>query len=478
MPLMATSAVVFVDDHRPDLETFAPVLAGLLGLSAIDARLRIRKGRGIFLEKLDGATARRVADALTERGWTAEVVPDDAVPRFARPSRLFQVDCRPDAFRYKRSMTEPYRDISWDSIRLVHAGVVATPQYRDFAGSKTFQLLPTLARIEDPEARAQLKRAMARKALRREGGAPVELPAEGRPLPDDALAGLARDQTDAYLDLFVVGHPGFLRADRRQVSLDYLAGGNSGGIHSFESFKRLAADVVSRAPQARVTPLTRRLLDGEPLPSLVFDDTAEHERYAAWFCLRNGIAPPAGGEPPLRESTPPCPPSPEATACARCGTTVARGADRCGYCKAPLRPRRRRLFWRILVPLVLLWTLAAAVVLIIQEQARRAEAIDRVRHHVFRPGTGMPAMTVDEAIRLDLRGLRRRKPAGWGAARRAPGLYQVDFNILREGDDALGLQADHIRFLVNLESGEVSPLNPEAARYLPPGERPETPAPP
>ncbi len=463
---MGTFAVVFTDDHRPDLETFAPELAGILGLSVIDARIRIRKGRGIFLERLDADTARRVADALTACGWAADVVPGEDLLRFARPARLFQVDCRDDVFRYKRSMAEPDRDVPWDRIRLVHAGLVATPQYRDLAHSKTFRLLPTMARIDDPEARAQLKRAMARKALQREVDAPPGLPEEGRPLAPDALADLARNSTDAYLDLFVEGRQGFLRADRRQVVLDYL--GEQGGANSLESFKRFAADVAARATGALVTPSARRLLDGEKLPGLVYDDLAEYERYIAWVCLRNGIAPPQGGKIPAPEDTPALPEDLQVTACPTCGTVVAAGTDRCAYCKVELRPRRRRSRWKVIVPLLLLWGLAAGAGLLYQEQTRRREAVDRVRFYTCPSVPGSPARTVEEAIREDLKWRRHLKPAGWGVSRRGPGLYEVDFALLREGYDTVALQVDRIRFLVDLDGGEVRPLDPEAAQYIPP----------
>ncbi len=461
---MDRHAVVFTDDHRPDLETFAPELAELLGLSLIDARLRIRKGRGIFLDRLDETTARRVAGALTARGWTAEVVPQASLLRFARPARLFQVDCREDGFHYKRNMAEPFRSVPWDAVRLVHAGVVATPQYRDFVRSKTFQMLPTLARIDDPEARAQLKRAMAKKAMQREADAPDAPPAEGRPLTPEALAGLARDRTDAYVDLFVEGRQGFLRADRGQVILDYL--GMRGSGNSLESFKRFAADVTERAAGALVTPLARQLLEGRDLPQLVFDDLAEYERYIAWFCLRNGVAPPAGGKVAVPEDTPPLPAGLDVTACARCGTVVEAGADRCGYCKSPLRSRRRRLFWRIVIPLFLVWGLAVTTGFLYQEVALRREAIDRVRHYTIQLNPDGPTTTVDTAIRESVRGLNNLKPHGWGATRVADGVYHVEFILLRRTYDG-SLHPEQIRFRVALDAGEVRPLNPDAARYIP-----------
>jgi hypothetical protein len=462
---MGTFAVVFLEDHRPDLETFAPVLAELLGLSGIDARLRIRKGRGIFLERLDEALAQRVADALAARGWAAEVVPDEALLRFVRPARLFQVDCRDDVLRYKRNMAEPFHDVPWDAIRLVHAGVVATPQYRDFARSKIFQLLPVMHRIDDPEARAQLKRAMAQKALRREADEPAP-PVEGRPLTPEALADLARNSADACLDLFVEGRQGFLRADRRQVVLDYL--GARGGVNSLESFQRFAADVAARATRARVTPVTRRLLETGSRPELVFDDLAEYERYIAWYCHRFQVIPPAGGKVPAPADTPPLPEDLAVSICPRCGTVIEAGADRCGYCKHLLKPPPRRLFWHIAIPATLLWILALVAGLFYLEAERRREAIDRIRLHLSRTAPGEPAITIDEAIRRDYRGLPRYKPYLWGAARRGPGLYDVEFVVLHEGFDGDPRLMDKFQFRVDLEAGEAWPVNADAARFLPP----------
>jgi hypothetical protein len=471
---MGTFALVFTDDHRPDLESFAPVLAGLLGLSPIDARLRIRKGRGIFLEQLDEATARLVAEALGANGWAAEVVPQASLVRLpGRPARLFQVDCRDDALHYKRNIAEPFRSVPWDTIRLVHAGVIATPQYRDFVQSQTFRLLPILYQIDDPSARAQLRRAMAKKALEREAAGPAPVPDSAKSISPEALGDLARNQTEACLDLLVDGRPGFLRADRRQVVLDYL--GAHGEGNSFENFKRFAADVAARATRAEITPPTRRLLEGEDLPRIVFDDLAEFERYAAWRCLRLGIAP-AGGALPAREDEPPQPDDLAVTACPGCGTVVEAEAVRCPYCKSLLRPpRRRRLFWRVFLPFTALWIGALAAGFAYQDLTARNEAIRLVQGHRFLAVATATPLTIDEAIRTYIQSMPGHRGAGWGSSRLGHGVYAVEYDVVRPGILSDSWEVDRILFRVEIETGTVTPLNREAERYLPPDRPPAAP---
>jgi hypothetical protein len=459
-------ALVFTDDHRPDLEGFAPVLADLLGLSAIDARLRIRKGRGIFLERLDEAAARRIAEVLEAHGAPAEVLPQERIARLpGRPARLFQADCRADALYYRRNVAESFRAIPWDGIRLVHAGIVATPQYRDFFQSSTFALLPALHRIDDAEARARLRLAMARKAMRREEGAAPEALSDRSTLSPETLRDLCRNQTEGYLDLFVEDRPGFLRADRRQILLDYL--GPRGETCSLKSFKRFVGDVATQAARAQVTPIARRLLDGEDLPRVVFDDLAEYERYLAWFCTRRGIAPPEGGKLLVPADTPPLPDGMEVTACPRCGTVVEAGTDRCAYCKAPFRARRRRIFWKVFIPVMALWGLLVAAGLVNQELARRREAVERVRRHLARPAAGEPRRSIEEALIEGLKGTRLQ-PVGWGITRRGHGSYEVEFNAVRPGFEGGALEVVKFLFFVDLDAGLVKAINPEAERYLPP----------
>ncbi len=171
--------LLYTSDLRPEVPRLATVLCGVLGVTMVDARRMARYGRGIFLENMDPAKAETLLPILKNMGLDCITVPTSSILRPPpKPLRCVLADPTGETFRYKVSFQREYEHIPWEAIRFVSVGIVATQQFRDAMASHVAGALPVIYRVEDPEAKAELRDAIARKAVKRHGDAPVA-PHEG-----------------------------------------------------------------------------------------------------------------------------------------------------------------------------------------------------------------------------------------------------------------------------------------------------------
>lgn len=279
-----TSAVVLRKDVRLDVPSVARPLADALGMTLNDVRLIVRKARGIFQEHLEDERARTIASLLEKMGVEAAVVPQAELAKPPRHRSIIGGQLLPDAFHAHTSHLRKPDPIPWKNIHFLSIGIVATPQYEEFLTSSGFKELPPIWSIDDQEAKDELRRKLASRALRRERGEAGDAKERARTKPKlekKELDALYRDQTRGIIELWSFEPLTRWKMLRHEFCYDGLA--ERAKKTSMENFRTLAVELHSHLPQALLTRIAKDFLAGAELHEIIFDNEAEFERYTRWF---------------------------------------------------------------------------------------------------------------------------------------------------------------------------------------------------
>ncbi|KAF0242858.1 MAG: hypothetical protein FD180_3709 [Planctomycetota bacterium] len=278
------SAVVLKKDVRLDVPSVARPLAEAQGLTLNDVRLVVRKARGVFQEHLDDARARTVAELLNKLGIEALVVPQAELAKPPRQRSVIGGQLHADAFLAHTSHLRKSDPILWKDIHFMSIGIIATPQYEEFLTSSGFKELPPIWAIDDQEAKDELRRKLASRALRRDQREASEVKDRARTKPKldkKELDSLYRDQTRGVIELWSFEPLRRYRIARHEFCYDGL--GARARKTSMENFRILANDLFTYLPHALLTKISKDFLAGAELYEIIFDDEAEYERYTRWF---------------------------------------------------------------------------------------------------------------------------------------------------------------------------------------------------
>ncbi len=278
------SAVVLKKDVRLDVPSVARPLAEALEQTLNDVRLVVRRARGIFQENLDDDRARTVSGLLNKLGIETAVVPQSELAPPPRQRFIIGGQLDKDAFLAHTSHLRKADPIPWSRIHFVSIGIVATPQYEEFLTSSNFKELPPIWAIDDQEAKDDLRRKLASRALRRDHGQAMDAKERARTRPKlekKELDALYRDQTRGMIDLWSFEPLARWRIVRHEFCYDCL--GSRARKTSMDNFRMLANELYSRLPHALPTRITKDFLSGAELHEIIFDDEREFERYTRWF---------------------------------------------------------------------------------------------------------------------------------------------------------------------------------------------------
>ncbi|MBI3268769.1 MAG: hypothetical protein HYZ53_07085 [Planctomycetes bacterium] len=274
-------AVLLRKDVKLEVPKVSGPLADCLQINIYDAKRLVRYARGIFLDSLEQARAEAVVAALAKLGVETLVADEAEFISFARPRRVVIADCSEAGFKVKSDFRREYELIPWERVEYACAGIIATDQYRNYLSSKSFKLLPAIHRIEDEDAKRELREKLANQAMKKTkvpGGTEIR---QKNKMKEDDIETLKGDQTLGYLDLLIAPQREHLRISRHDFRFDYL--GARARPRSFDNFKLLAQDIVSFSREALVSSITMALLDGLEVHELVFDTPKEFDRYNTWF---------------------------------------------------------------------------------------------------------------------------------------------------------------------------------------------------
>lgn len=281
-------AVLLRKDVKLEVPAVAGVLADALRMTIFDARRIVRYARGIMLDAVDKATADQVVAAMARIGIDTLVAEEKDFAVLSRPLRVVIAECAETAFKLKTDFRRDWTVVPWEQVEFVSAGIIATAEYRDFLSSKSFKLLPPIYKIEDEEAKKELREKLANQALKRQkiqGGTEIR---RKNKLKQEDLEVLKGDHTDGIVDIMVAPNHEHFRISRHEFRFDYL--GARAKARSLDNFKLLVQDLVTYAREALVSSITMAFLDGMEIHELVFDSPKEFDKYNTWF-LYMGRAP-------------------------------------------------------------------------------------------------------------------------------------------------------------------------------------------
>lgn len=290
-------AILLEEDVPVDPRKYGSLVAPLLGLTKAEARMAVRKGRGIFLERLREEDARRLAEELQRDGIRARVIPQDRVNALPAPRKVVHLERGGEALTYRAGGIEIL--IPWDALLVASCGVIARPEVGDYFEQVRFKDMPPIHRMEGPD-----REIVRENLILKMGSAPAP---RGKPREGSLLEEIDRDLSDKVRVSFdlVTGDLGtWIRIPMEEVAYVTAEGGvKMGGAWGFQL---LAADLRAKCAPA-LTGITLKLLEGADIRSLVFPQIEEFTRHTAWTALKRHLWPDAGSSSP--SPGPPGPPT-------------------------------------------------------------------------------------------------------------------------------------------------------------------------
>jgi hypothetical protein len=277
-------------DGHLDPRVYGDVVASLAGLTKLEARLAVRRGRGILLERLPEAAARAIVDRLMRDGIETRAFPATELPVLPAPRRAVHAENDGDLLRLRApDGSEDF--VPFDALRLVHFAPVIVAGHRHFFTAGTFEQLPSLVRLEGDE------RDLIRENL--------ILRMESRP-PDLRLKRERSAESVFHdADARFRGKLRFLgdlvTADlgtRHRVSQEEFSWGSGPDrLGGPAAMHRLARELRTRRPEA-FPEAALRLLDAADIRDHVVPDIEEHARFTTWCIWKEAAWPNADSSSP------------------------------------------------------------------------------------------------------------------------------------------------------------------------------------
>jgi hypothetical protein len=298
-----SSTILLEDDVRVDPRKYGPLVAPALGVTLLEAKLAVRKGRGIFLEGVDDAHAARIAAALAEDGIRAHVVSKEQAPVLPPLRKIASLEHGEELLGY-RTPEGDAEALPWDAIFVASCGVVAKEVFREFLGHVPFHMIPPLHKLEGQE------KDVVRENLLLKMNAPApdtELARVRSRKPESPFEEIDRKygpKVRVYLDLLTADLGTWLRVPMEEIGYVYMEGGiRMGGAWGFQL---LVNDVRDKAGAA-FTDSALRLLESSDIKELIHPQVEEFTRLTAWTALKRSLWPNAASSSPSPEL--PAPPT-------------------------------------------------------------------------------------------------------------------------------------------------------------------------
>jgi hypothetical protein len=270
---------VFVDPRR-----FVDVVAPAIGATKLEAKMVIRKGRGIFLENLEEEPAKRIAAALAEAGLENFVVAREEIPTLPAPRKIVQVERTDAALNFRAGGGDALEALPWDAIHLASVGVVARPEYKDHYAHVRFDMIPAFRELGQEREIVRENLILKMQAAPRRDEAK---PSDGRSAWEriDERHGT---KVRVYCDLVTEGLGQWLRASMDDLAYAYPAQSvKLGGCWAIE---KLFEDVKRQRLEA-LSEMTLKILDAGDISELVFTQVEEFNRYTSWAAILRHVRP-------------------------------------------------------------------------------------------------------------------------------------------------------------------------------------------
>jgi hypothetical protein len=294
-------ALILEQDVEVDARKFGPMVQKALGVTTAEARMAVRKGRGIFLENLPEEHALPLAAELEKEGIHARLVKTEEMPALPLLRRAGHLEYGEELLTYVPADEGGRESLPWDAILVIHCGVVAKPQYKELFHHVPFRMIPALHKLEGTE------RDVVRENL--------ILKMSNKPAP----AAKKRGADDSVFEQVQAKYPGkvkvsvdLITADLGtwlRVSLDdigYVRRADSVKMGDALGFHMFVKDLREKRGAA-FTEMTLKLLEAADIREAVFPQIEEYNRYVAWVAIKRTLWPNADSS--WRSPEPPAPPT-------------------------------------------------------------------------------------------------------------------------------------------------------------------------
>jgi hypothetical protein len=274
--------ILLEEDVAVDPRKYGPLVAPALGLTVLEARLAVRRGRGIFLERLAEADARRIVEELARDGIRARAVPEERLPSLPPPRKAVALERGDEILTFTAAAGEGPEAIPWEAVAVASIGVIARRDAAAFPGNPSFAGLPALHKL------APAEREILRENLILKLSPPAAAPAAPTEKLFETLDERHGRDVRVCADLVTEDLGTWLRVSMEEIAYAARPGGvRLGGAWGFEL---LVQDLRRRRPEA-LTGIALKLLGGADIKELVFPRIEEFTRHTAWCALTRTLWP-------------------------------------------------------------------------------------------------------------------------------------------------------------------------------------------
>jgi hypothetical protein len=294
---VARFTILLDADVPVDPRKYGDLVAPALGLTKVEARMAVRKGRGIFLENLAEDDAKRVVDELGKDGIKAHLLAVAEVPPFPPVRKAALLEHGEELLTYTLPGTTERESIPWDAVLVAHVGVVAKPEFKELFGHVPFRMIPAIHKMDG------LERELIRENLiLKMEGKPADNRLKNEKRPDSIFEEIEQKygtKVKVTADLITADLGLWLRVALDEIAYLYMTGGvRMGGPWGFQM---LVNDLRDKSPGG-FSEMTLKLLEATDIREHVFPQIEEYNRYVQWVALKRVLWPSAASSSPSPEA--------------------------------------------------------------------------------------------------------------------------------------------------------------------------------
>jgi hypothetical protein len=298
-PIVTASrfAILLEDDVPVDPRKYGALVAPALGLTQVEARMAVRKGRGIFLENLAEEDARRIAADLVKDGIPARVLSKEELPVLAPLRKVMQLEHGDELLTYIIPGTNEREAVPWEAVDVAQIGVVARPEFKELFGHVPFNMIPAIHKMDGAE-----RELIRENLILKMESKPVDNRIRSEKKRESVFEEIEKKyagKVKVYADLITADLGLWLRVPLDEIAYVYMQGGvKMGGPWGFQL---LVNDIVDKCAGA-LTEMALKLLEATDIREHVFPQVEEYNRLTQWIALKRVLWPSAATSSPSPEA--------------------------------------------------------------------------------------------------------------------------------------------------------------------------------
>ena len=294
---VARFTILLDADVTVDPRKYGDLVAPALGLTKVEARMAVRKGRGIFLENLEEGEANRIVAELEKDGIKAHVRAAENLPALPAVRKVMQLEHGDELLTYVVPGTNERESVLWEAVMVAHIGVVAKPEFKELFGHVPFKMIPPIHKMEGVE-----RELIRENLILKMEGKPADNRLKSEKKPESVFEEIEKKyggKVKVTADLITADLGLWLRVPLDEIAYVYMAGGvRMGGPWGFQMLVNDLRDKCSGA----FTEMTLKLLESTDIREHVFPQIEEYNRYAQWVALKRVLWPSAASSSPSPEA--------------------------------------------------------------------------------------------------------------------------------------------------------------------------------